>query len=127
MVSIADQMTQAGALERRRPEYIALSKGRDEYVYHIRDKVFLRCIKDRYELPSGRTCGDFAIVRVELMDEDMKTIPPLMVWPMVYRDNAWQKLVRDEEGRYLWQNFNPIELPPYATRCFNASPSTGIR
>ncbi len=127
VVSIADRMTNTAVLERKRPEYVALSKGRDEYVYHLRDKVFIRCIKDRYESPSGRVCGDFAIVRVELLDDDMKTIPPLMAWPMVYRDGEWQRLVRDEEGRYLWQNFNPIALPPYASRCFDNSNSAGTR
>jgi hypothetical protein len=127
VVSIAESMADAVILERKHPEYVALSKGRDEYVYHLQDKVFIRYIKDRYENPSGRVCGDFAIVRVELMDDDMRTIPPLMAWPMIYRNNEWQKLVRDEEGRYLWQNFKPIELPPYATRCFEDASSAGTR
>jgi hypothetical protein len=127
VVSIADQIALAGALEHKRPEYVSLAKEKDEYIYHLPDRVFIRCIKNRYESPSGRVCGDFAIVRVELLDEFMKTIPPIMAWPMVYRENQWQKLVQDEEGRYLWQSFNPIELPPYAARCFDLTQLSGSR
>jgi len=114
-----DRIALGGLLERRPPSYAAVATGNDEYVYNLRDKVYMRCIKDRYEKPTWRTCGDVAEVRVELMDDAMNTLPPVMAWYMIYRDERWEKMVRDDEGRFAWKNMSPVMLPPYARRCFD--------
>jgi len=119
MTQLVDRIAKAGLLEEKPPAYAALSMDRDEYIYHLSDKVFIRRIKDRYEKPTGRTCGDVAVVRVELMDSAMKTLPPVMAWYMIYRDERWQKMARDDEGRFVWENWSPVQLPPYAGRCFD--------
>jgi len=126
VVAIAEQISLGGSLEKTPPCYVSVSTGKDEYVYHLKDKIFIRCIKDRYELPSWRICGDFAVVRVELMDESMNTLPPVMAWFMIYRENRWQKLFKDEEGHFLRESFSPAELPPYAVRCFEQSPEREV-
>jgi hypothetical protein len=119
VVELIDRIAKGGLLERRPPAYAAISMDRDEYIYHLSDKVFIRRVKNRYEKPTGRTCGDVAVVRVELMDDAMKTLPPVMAWYMIYRDDRWQKMARDDEGRFVWENWSPVELPPYALRCFD--------
>ena len=124
LVAIIDRIASGSVVEHHRPEYLAVATGKDEYIYHLNDRVFIRCIKDRYEMPTSRICGDVAVVRVELMDDSMKTVPPIMAWYMIYRDGEWRKLMRDEGGEFLWDSYKRVELPPYATRCFNL-PSTG--
>jgi len=119
ITELVDRIAKGGLLERRPPAFAALSMDRDEYIYHLSDKVFIRRIKDRYEIPTGRTCGDMAVVRVELMDDAMKTLPPVMAWYMIYRDERWHKMAQDDEGRFIWENWSPVELPPYARRCFD--------
>jgi hypothetical protein len=119
VVALSERIAEGSAVERKRPEYVAVSAGADEYVYHLRDKIFIRRIRDRYELPPWRICGDFAVVRVEFMDDSMATVPPIMAWHMIYREEQWQRLVEDEGGRFLRANYTPTELPPYAIRCFD--------
>jgi len=123
VVDVAERIALGSALERRPPHYLAVATGKDEYVYELKDKIFIRRIKDRYETPLGRICGDFAVVRVELMDESMKTLPPIMAWYMIYRDDRWQKLIRNDEGRFSRDNFSDADLPPYAQRCFEGTDS----
>ncbi len=127
LVSLVERVAMGSALERRPPQFVAISTGKDEYIYHLKDKVFIRTIKDRYEMPTWRICGDFAVARVELMDESMKTLPPIMAWHMVYRDDRWQKLIKSDDGQYLREDFSPAELPPYAVRCFEPSPDADAR
>jgi len=109
-------------LERHSLHFVALSKGKDEYVYHLDDRVFIRCIKDRFELPIGRVCGDFAMVRVELMDDSMNTLGSVMAWSMIYREGRWQRLMPTGEGALTYGDSQTAELPPYAVRCFAPVP-----
>jgi hypothetical protein len=118
-IELIEQVVKSTRLERRFAEYVSLSFGKDEYVYHAPDRVFIRVVKDRYELPAWRVCGDFALVRVELMDESMKTLGTVMGWSMIYRDGRWRRLLRGNEGQYTYDNLQAIVLPPYAARCFN--------
>jgi hypothetical protein len=127
IVALAERAAMGGAVERKAPQYVAISTGKDEYVYHLKDKIFIRSIKDRYEIPTWRICGDFAVARVELMDDSMKTLPPIMAWHMIYRDDHWQKLAQGDDGQFMREDFTPAELPPYAKRCFESSPDADAR
>jgi hypothetical protein len=119
VVSLLDPIAASSPLELRHPEYVAIATGKDEYVYHLADRVFIRCIKDRYELPIARLCGDFAVIRVEVMDVSMKTLIPVMAWYLVYREERWQRLQRDESGQFYRGNSSVVLMPPYATRCLD--------
>jgi hypothetical protein len=118
VIDLAHAITRSTALERRTAEYISIALEKDEYVYHAPDRLFIRCIKDRFELPAWRLCGDFALIRVELMDDAMKTVGPVMGWHMVYREGRWQRLFQNEEF-FSFSDGQPVEIPPYAARCFN--------
>ena len=118
-IALADTLARGTALEHHPIRFLSLSAGKDEYVYHLPDHHFIRCIKNRYEIPAWRVCGDFALLRVELMDEAMHTVGPVTGWPMIYRDNRWQKLDRSEDGHYSLAGNESFDLPPYAARCFN--------
>jgi hypothetical protein len=48
----------------------------------------------------------------------MKTLPPIMSWYMIYRNDGWQKLMKDDEGRFRRESYSDAELPPYAVHCF---------
>lgn len=119
--SIIDQVGMvaiAGADGRHMPRYATIGLDQDEYVYSLTDKIFIRTMKGRYELPSWRLCGDWASVRVEIFDESMNAIGPATVWFLAYRDGRWVRVVRDESGFFV-RNEHPVDLPPYAVRCFN--------
>lgn len=119
VIELLDPIVRSTASEKHAPEYVSLSAGHDEYVYHLRDKVFIRVDKGRYELPAWRVCGDFAVVRVELMDEWMRNSIPVMAWYMIFREDRWQHLTKNEDGAFVYGTSGPVELPPYAARCFN--------
>lgn len=108
----------AAAGTHQSPHYAAVALEKDEYIYSLLDKKFIRVIKDRYELPAWRLCGDWASVRVSLMGDSMQTVAPVSLWFLAYRDGRWVRLQRDEEGRFF-KNLEPADLPPYAVRCFN--------
>lgn len=107
-------------LTSRPVQYLSIAYGKDEYIYSFSDKVFIRRQENRWELPAWRVCGDFALVRVELLGENMNTVAPIMAWPLLYREGRWERLSPDESGTGLRRSDSrPVELPPYAVRCFN--------
>lgn len=118
VVTMAAVSALAGMGGVREPRYAVIALGKDEYVYSLIDKKFIRLIKDRYELPPWQLCGDWASVRVALLGEAMEPVAPISVWFLAYRDEKWVRIQRDEEGRFF-KDFTPASLPPYAVRCFN--------
>ncbi|HVO32792.1 MAG TPA: hypothetical protein VMU17_02685 [Elusimicrobiota bacterium] len=101
------------------PHYVSIALGKNEYVYSLRDKQFIRCITDRYELPPWRLCGDFAEIRVAMLGDAMEPVTPETVWYLAYRDGQWIRLVKDDEGHFERTNLMEAILPAYAVRCFN--------
>ncbi len=100
------------------PRYAAIALGKDEYVYSLVDKKFIRLVKGRFELPPWQICGDWASVRVALMGESMEAVAPETVWFLAYREGRWVRLKRDEDGQFF-KGLEPASIPPYAVRCFN--------
>lgn len=108
----------AASSDRHAPWFASIALGKDEYVYSLLDKVFIRSIKNRYELPAWHICGDWASVRIELLGESMETVTPVMVWFLAYRDGQWARVIQDEDGRFFRAG-EKAEMPPYVVRCFN--------
>lgn len=118
---IIDVLTQsliAASSDPHPPRYASLALGKNEYVYSLTDRKFIRMIKDRYELPPWRLCGDWASVRVALLGESMDPVVPETVWYLAYRDDHWVRLTRDDDGNFF-RDGSKADLPPYAIRCFN--------
>ena len=118
VVGMLTQNLIAASSDPHPPHYASIALGKNEYVYSLTDRKFIRMIKDRYELPPWHVCGDWASLRVALLGESMDPVIPEAVWYLAYRDDHWVRLVRDEDGNFFREGAK-ADLPPYAVRCFN--------